>query len=261
MRDAGGIQVQEIQAINFPFFVDVRSDGMAHGQDIAGGLPNVTLNWASPVVLDAAKTATATVSTLLQSTANAWLRTDTNIQPDFNLYPATGFPVEGELKQQPLGVAIQGVLPSYFAGKANPLVESDATGVMTNTTPVAQFDQSAATARLAVIGSGEFVNDLILQLSSSLVGQQVLNNVQYVQNTVDWAVEDTDLLGLRTCGTFTRLLDPLDDAGRQRWEWITYAFVVAGLLLIGGLAYTWRRSEKPMSLAPRNEFKDMAEIG
>ena len=59
-------------------------------------------------------------------------------------------------------------------------------------------------------------------------------------------MEDTDLLGLRTRGTFTRLLAPLDDAGRQRWEWITYVLVLAGLLLVGGLAYAWRRSEKPM---------------
>ncbi len=261
VRDAGGFQVQEIQALDYPFFVDVRADGMDQTQGIAGGLPNVTLNWASPVVVDAAKTATATVSTLLQSTANAWLRSDTNIQPDFDRFPATGFPVEGELAQRTLGVALQGELPSYFAGKANPLVETDASGAMTNTAPVGQLDQSQATARLAVIGSGEFVNDLVLQLSSSLVGQQALNNVQYVQNTVDWALEDTDLLGLRTRGAFTRLLAPLDDAGRQRWEWITYGLVVAGLLLVGGAAYAWRRSEKPMALAPRNEFKDLEEIG
>lgn len=261
-RNAGGIQVQEVQALNYPFFVDVRANGMDQTSGVGGNLSNVALYWTSPVVVDQTKTQTYTVDTLLESSPNAWLSNDTNIQPNFDLYPQVGFPMQGDVQKHPLAVTVQGALPSFFAGKPNPLVAADASGVVTWTAPVvAQVNQAANTARLLVVGSGEFVDDSMLQLSSSLVGQQVLNNVQFVQNAVDWSLEDTDLLGLRTRGTYTRLLNPLTPADQQFWELLTYGLVLLGLALVAGLAYIWRRSEKPMELAPRKEFKDLAPIG
>ncbi|HMN31041.1 MAG TPA: Gldg family protein, partial [Caldilineaceae bacterium] len=39
VRDVNGFQVQEIQSVNFPFFVDVRPDGMTRSEAIVSGLP------------------------------------------------------------------------------------------------------------------------------------------------------------------------------------------------------------------------------
>ena len=47
-RDAGGIQVQEIQAVNYPFFIDVRLDQMSSESLISANLPALSMNWASP---------------------------------------------------------------------------------------------------------------------------------------------------------------------------------------------------------------------
>jgi ABC-2 type transport system permease protein len=129
-RDLGGMQVREIQAINYPFFVDVRADGMDRQSPILSGLPMVTLNWVSPVVVDEQKNANRTVGTLLKSSPGSWLRTDTNIQPDLQTYPEMGFPVEGEPKAYPLAVSVQGVFESYFKGKPSPLAQSAETDPM-----------------------------------------------------------------------------------------------------------------------------------
>ena len=99
-----------------------------------------------------------------------------------------------------------------------------------------------------MIGSGEFVDDFVLNLSSQLIQDQVLNNLQFAQNAVDYSVEDTDLLAIRSRGTFTRLLDPLTEGEQSTWEFGNYAVALVALVVIGGLWYVRRRNERPMEL-------------
>ena len=286
MRNAGGIQVQEIQAINYPFFVDVRQKGMDTKLGVTNNLANVALYWTSPVVITAtnaaqtnAQTRTLAVAatTLLQSSPNAWLSSDTNIQPDFDRYPGSGFNVAGPLGVQPLAVSLQGAFGSYFAGRPNPLAEAAAatavpdpggsgpiSTTLANTasapivTPLLQAEDSA---RLVVVGSSEFVDDAVLQMASSLAGEQVLNNVQFVQNAVDWAAEDTDLLSLRSRGLATHLLEPLEEAQQQFWELLTYILVLSGLVAAGAAVYAWRRRARPMALTERDAYVKASIIG
>jgi ABC-2 type transport system permease protein len=227
---------------------------------ILANLPAVTLNWVSPVNVDGQKNAHRTVTTLLKSSLLSWLRTDTNIQPDTQTYPDLGFPVEGEQKSYPLAVSVQGVFESYFKDKASPLVEPtpiapagpsptpQPTVAPVNT--IGTLESSPATARLVVIGSAEFLNDLVFQLSSNLTRDRYLNSLQFMQNTVDWSVEDLDLLTIRSRGTSARLLNPLTESQQTFWEVANY--VVALLTVVGlGLLWRWRRqNEQPMELLP-----------
>jgi len=252
--------VQEYQAVNFPFFVDVRPDGMNREQAIVAGLPAVTLNWVSPVVLDEVKNTGRQTGVLLTSSPNSWLRTDTNINPSTELYPDRGYPVEGEMLAQPLAVVAQGVFTSYFTDKPSPFAVPpvDPNAVDPNApvpTPGPAPDAGALTissdgARLVVIGSGEFLDDAVLQLMSSMVQDQVLNNLQLVQNAIDWSVEDTDLLSIRARGTYTRLLDPINERQQTTWEVGNYIVALLALLLTGGFWYARRRNEQPMTLTP-----------
>ncbi|MCL4298311.1 MAG: Gldg family protein [Anaerolineae bacterium] len=263
-RDLGGLQVQEIQAMNYPFFVDVRPDGMDRQSPILANLPAVTLNWASPVVVDEAKNKERTVTTLLKSSPGSWLRTDTNIQPDMNSYPELGFPVEGEPKSYPLAVSVQGVFESYFKDKPSPLTAAPTpeagqpAGTEPQPAPTAEvnaigtIENSPDTARLVVIGSAEFLNDVVFQLSSNLTRDRYLNTLQFMQNTVDWSVEDLDLLGIRSRGTSARVLNPLTESQQSFWEGANY--VLALLALVGlGAIWRWRRqNEQPMELVPQS---------
>ncbi|CAN5673252.1 hypothetical protein BH10CHL1_BH10CHL1_39090 [soil metagenome] len=260
-RQVGGAQVQEIQAIKFPFFVDVRPSGMERSQSIVSGLPAVSMNWVSPIVLDPAKNKDRQTSVLLKSSDNSWLRTNPDIQPNLVQYPDRGFPVEGEMKSYPLAVVVQGTFESYFKGKPSPFVEPTPgptqPGAAPAPTPTAgpapdmgALSTSPASARLVIIGSGEFADDFVLQLSSRLVQDQILNNLQFIQNAVDWSVEDTDLLSIRSRGTYTRLLDPLSERQQTTWEMGNYLVALLALFLTGGLWYVRRRNEQPMELSP-----------
>lgn len=254
-RQVGGVTVQEMQALNYPFFVDIRSDGMDRANPITSQLTAVTLNWASPVKLDETKNAGRQTSVLLKSSPQSWLRTSLDVAPDLQTYPDLGFPVEGQQASQPLAVAITGKFDSFFKGKASPLVEAGgpaaAEGAATPT-PVAPtsgaLDSSPDDARLVVIGSGEFLTDVIFQVSASMTPDRYLNSLQLAQNSVDWAVEDTDLLSIRARGTSTRVLEPLEAPQQRMVEFLNYGFALLAVIAIGVLWNLRRKNEKPMTL-------------
>ena len=47
-RDVGGIPVRQIQLLDYPYFVDVRENGLARGDAPTVGLNQLTLSWAAP---------------------------------------------------------------------------------------------------------------------------------------------------------------------------------------------------------------------
>ena len=261
VRNIGGVQIQEIQAIDYPFFVDVRPNGMASGNPIVSNLSAVTMNWASPIVIDEEKNAERKVTTLLQSTAGSWTQADTNIQPDFDLYPDLGFPVGSEKKAHTLAVSVQGVFESAFKGQPSPLAvgeEAEESGApeeegaaTTEEGVPGTIEVSPETARLVVLGSAEFVNDLVFDISSRLGPERYLNSLKLVQNAVAWCTEDLDLLGIRARGTYARVLAPLTERQQSLWEGANYVVALVGLGAIGVLSNVRRRSEHPLELLPR----------
>ncbi len=261
-RNLGGVVVREIQAINYPFFVDVRPDGMDRQSPILANLPAVTLNWVSPVQVDESKNADRQVTVLLKSSPHSWLRSNINIQPDLDAYPELGFPIEGEQKSYPLAVAVQGVFESYFKDKPSPLTQQEG---QDNADPLAQqasagdtaqpetvgtLESSPDTARLVVIGSAEFLNDIVFDLSASLSGDRYLNSLKFMQNAVDWSVEDLDLLTIRARGTSARVLNPLTERQESFWEGLNYALALLAVVAIGVIWRIRQQNEAPMELVP-----------
>lgn len=260
-RNAGGVQVREIQAISYPFFVDVRPDGMDRQSPILSNLPAVTLNWASPLTIDETKNAGRKVDILLQSSSASWLRTDTDIQPNLDQYPDLGFPIEGEQTSHPLAVSVQGSFESFFKDKPNPLeappadAGTDGAPAQTETPPnvVGTIDSSPDTARLVVIGSAEFLNDIVFNISSNLTRDRYLNSLQFMQNTVDWSVEDLDLLTIRSRGTSARVLAPMTERQQATWEYANYALALLAVIAIGVIWRIRQRNEMPMELVPQTK--------
>ncbi len=261
-RELGDIRVREYQALDYPFFVDVRPDGMDRHSPILASLTAVTLNWTSPVVADPENNGERELTTLLMSSPGSWLRTDVSIQPDLQTYPELGFPVEGEQMRHPLAVSVRGSFESYFKGKPSPLEGEAEAGSEEMPVPgdteeqlqpptVGTIETSPDATRLVVIGSAEFLNDIIFDLSSALAGDRYLNSLQFAQNAVDWCVEDLDLLTIRSRGTASRVLIPLTEGRQSFWEGLNY---VLALLAVVGIAVLWRlrkRNERPMDLVPQ----------
>jgi ABC-2 type transport system permease protein len=121
---------------------------------------------------------------------------------------------------------------------------------------VGTLEKSPETARLVVIGSGEFLNDIVFQLSSSLTRDRYLNSLQFLQNTVDWSVEDLDLLSIRSRGTSARVLEQLTLDEQWRWEVGNYVVAVVALVAIGIIWRTRQQNEQPMELLPQTPSVD-----
>ena len=260
-RQVNGVAMPELQALNYPFFVDVRADGMDASSPIVANVPAVTMNWVSPLTIDQDKNKDRKVNTLLKSSKNSWLRTNQDIQPNMETYPDMGFAVEGDRGSHPLAVAVQGVFQSYFKGKPSPLAAT-APVTPTNTAtgqpaaqPTAQpaqavssIDQSPDTARLVVVGSSDFLNDVVFQISSSMTQNRYLNSLQFLQNAVDWSVEDLDLLSIRSRGNSSRVLAPMSQGQESFWEGLNYGLALLALIGIGVLWNLRKRNERPMTL-------------
>ncbi len=246
MRQVGGITVQEIELLDYPFFVDVRQDGMDTDSPVVSNLPAITLHWSSPLTVDEELNAERDVQVLLQSSRRSWLKYDTAIQPNFDFYPETGFAVGEEQQSYPLAVSVAGVFDSYFKDQPVPMLQNvDAEEGESQSAPT-RIDTSAESARLVVVGSSEFLDDAVLGLSSDMSGERYRNNLQFVQNAVDWSVEDLDLLEIRARGTQVRVLQPMVEGEQSLWEGLNYGIALIALLGIGAVWNYRRTHEEPM---------------
>ena len=242
-RNVGGVNVLDIERIAYPPFLDIRRDGMEAESPVTANMPAVTLHWASPLLIDEAAALEKDMQVFLRSSRRSWLRPSGDVDPDREEYPVLGFPVEGDQRSRPLAVTVRGSFKSYFSDRPSPF-ENDPLG----RSGPGLVDQSPESTRLVVFGSSEFLDDIILDLSRSLSADRYLFNLQFLENAVDWALEDDDLLDLRARGTYTRLLQPLEESEQTIWEAANYAVALAALILLGLVWNIRQRGEPPMEL-------------
>ncbi len=235
--------------LDYPYFIDVRPDGMAQDVAITASLPQLTMAWSSPIVVAQENNANRQVTALLRSTENSWLSTDTNIMPQMDERGLNGFVPTGEAASHTLAVMVEGRFDSFFAGQPSPLLEApaieaaaavgeeeaasqpetpaDTLGVVSGV-----IDRSPESARLFVFSSNDFLADQILRMIGSAEGIIYANSVQLMAHVVDWTLEDRSLLSIRARGHFNRTLPPLTQAAQALLEYLNYTFAVAGVLAV-----------------------------
>ena len=242
----GGFTIQETKLVNYPYFVDIRPDGMNRDNGMLSGLNQLTMNWASPISIDMDKNKDRKVTKLLESSADSWLSGSTDIQPNFSAYGELGFAHGSETGKQLLGVAVEGRFTSYFAGKPSPLLadkeQSDEPEASFRTKDKKrtrkpqiisrQIDKSPESARIILFSSNSFLNDTILGIGSSVMRSSYLGPVQLIANSVDWSLEDRGLLSIRGRGHFSRTLLPMTRDIQFFWEYLNYGLALLGLLLV-----------------------------
>lgn len=248
-RDLGDMVVSELQALDYPFFVDVRPNGLAAEHPAVGSLPFVTMNWASPVTTDEALLEDATVTTLIRSSGASWETTDIDLQPNLERYPDLGFPVGEEQGSFPLAVAVQGSLDSFFLDRPSPFETSGEDDAASQTEAIGLIERSPDHSSLIVLGSSEFVNDNVYQISLNFGGDRFASNLQLIANAIDGFTADVSLSAIRSRGSAARLLPPISAAAQNQWAAINYAVALIGLMLIGAVWQIQRRTEQAIALA------------
>ncbi|HCP14243.1 MAG TPA: ABC transporter permease [Peptococcaceae bacterium] len=250
-RRVAGFIVQETRMVDYPYFVDIRPDGMNQESGMFAGLNQVTLNWASPIHVDDGKNKDKKVLRLLESSNASWVSESTAIQPDFQRHGQLGFPLGKEQPgKQLLGVAIEGSFVSYFKDKPSPLLPEEKNAENKDSEDGAASDETAEekeekeqiitrliekspeSSRIILFSSASFLNDTALEIASAAMRTRYLAPVQLMANTIDWSLEDKGLLSIRGRGHFARPLMPMDKKVRMFWEYLNYGLAVAGLFLV-----------------------------
>lgn len=260
-RQAGGYSIRETHLINYPYFVDIRSDGMNRNGGLISGIDQLSMTWASPITVDADKNKGRQVVRLLESSRDSWLSDSIDIQPNFDRYGQAGFAPGEAAGRQLLAVMVEGGFASHFKGKTSPLIEEARTrqaekDKKAKEQPAAGQSETAAeqpvepqqpevigrvlerspdSARIILFASNTFLADTSLELASGAGGTRYLNPLQLMANTIDWSLEDRDLLSIRGRGHFARTLLPMDKEARMIWEYMNYGLAAFGLLSVWGL--------------------------
>ena len=251
-RQVAGFNIQETHMVNYPFFADIRQDGMDQQSGIFSGLQQITMTWPSPLAIDKEKNQNRRLITLLHSSDGSWLTSDTSVQPDFNTHGSTGFAHGEKQGRQLVGVLAEGRFESYFKDKPSPLLDSttDTTGAsegdgtqegalagaegnVPQQVIARMVDKSPESARLIVFSSNSFLDDTIISIGSTVRRTNYLGPVEMMANVVDWSLEDRGLLEMRGRSHFSRPLVPMDTSMQVFWEYLNYVLALFGLLSVG----------------------------
>jgi ABC-2 type transport system permease protein len=263
-RDVGGVQIQQVQFLEYPPFIDVRSDGLASEGAPTAGMDQLTVSWAAPITIDGEKAKRREVVHLIETSPAAWDSGELLGVPDYETYPSMGFAQSGESGRQLVGAMMTGTFTSYFAGKPSPLAQEDpsADDVQTDGAAEAEsgtenagegeektpsftsvIERSPESARIILVSSSTFLSDDILNLAGAVNQIAYDAPLVFAQNAIEWALEDRGLLELRSRGgQFSRTLDPMTAGTQAFWEYSNYLFALIGLAIVFTVHRALRRN-------------------
>lgn len=250
-RYIGPIAVREIRMLSYPHFPDIREAGFNRKNPMTSSLQQLTINWASPILVDPEKNKGRKTIRLISSSKKSWTSESTDVIPNYQTYPELGFASSDKRSDHLLAVVIEGRFDSFFKGKASPLVEKkdekakdedgkkEGDDEKSETTPniTSVIDRSPESARIILIGSNGFASDSVLDLASEGMGTLYTKPIEFLQNAIDWTLEDQSLLSIRGRARFARTLEPMHQTWQMAVEYINYGLALIGLLAV----WVWRR--------------------
>lgn len=265
-RDVGGFAVDEIELAKYPYIVDVRGRGLNAASPITSSLGQLDLPWAAPLLIDSQRNQSRKVTELLRSSNRSWLSDSTDLMPDYRTYPDSGFAVGKHTGPQLLAVMVEGEFDSMFKDKPSPLLPPAAadadqgprptTAAHTGVKPT--FDRviqhSPDSARLILLGSSAMLSDQAIRLIGESLGTDYTKPTEFVQNMVEWSLEDQGLLSIRGREHFARTLAPLSRQSQSFWEYLNYAAA------LGALALIWLLNRRRRKAAARRHLKLLDQV-
>ncbi|WP_045857763.1 Gldg family protein [Teredinibacter purpureus] len=254
-RNVGGFRLQELRMLDYPYFADIRSDGLNDDNLITSELPQITMAWSSPVTLDEEKNKTRQVTKLLSSSEHSWLSNSMDVMPKMSSQGVNAFELGGEQSSHLLALVSQGRFDSFYAGQSSPLIEkveesddSDSESEKPEGGKDAEnelqvssvIERSPESSRIILFASNEFLSDQIIQMLGSAQQTEYVNTVQMVANAVDWSLEDEGLLSIRSRGHFNRTLPPMEQSAQMFWEYLNYVLAALAIAVVA----LWERRKR-----------------
>jgi len=259
-RTVGGLPIREVVLAKYPYIVDVRGSGLNPGSPITASLGQIDVPWAAPLLVDGARNQGRKVTPLIQSSDLSWVSESTDLMPDYQSYPGMGFAVAKPAGPQTLAVMVEGQFDSMFSGKSSPLLapQPGAAPPPAAKQDTAAFDRviqrSPASSRLVLLGSSAMLSDQAIRLIGAALGSQYTQPAEFVQNIVDWSLEDQGLLSIRGRGHFARTLVPLSREAQSFWEYLNY------VIALGGLGVIWLLNRRRRRVTGLRHLKLLEQV-
>ncbi|MEE4143232.1 MAG: Gldg family protein [Halieaceae bacterium] len=229
IRESGGYEFRDVTMLDYPYFIDIRRDGLARKHPITENIPQLTMAWASPISVE--RKDGLQVTTLLNSSPQSWLSTSMQIMPGAD-DGENSDPGAEHHDQHKLGVMLQGRFDSYFSDRPQPDPGSRAQAAQG---AAGLLQRSPEAARIVLFSSNDFMDDQVLRAQVMASGTQYLGPVELLLNTLDWALQDEQLLTIRSRGHFNRTLPPMEHRGQAIIEYLNYGLAITWLGLLAAL--------------------------
>ncbi len=245
VRRSGDYEFRDVRMLDYPYFLDIRPPGLSREHPITASMRHLTMAWASPVSV-AADTGRRSTPLLLSS-PEAWLSDSPDIMPELDATGRATFDGEESSRDiHTLGVVMQGRFDSYFAGRDTAPEVSTAPEAENAAVRSAPLQRSPESARIILYASNSFMDDQVLSSIVTASGTQYLGPLELFGNTLNWSLQDEQLLGIRSRGHFSRTLPPMEVHAQRALEYLNYGMSLLWLLLLalcaGGYRYMRRRS-------------------
>ncbi|TDG15510.1 ABC transporter permease [Seongchinamella unica] len=230
-RSEGDYQFQDSKIVDYPFFIDIRRDGFGR-HPINASLPQLTMAWASPLEIERGNQ--RRVSQLLWSSEDSWLESGEDIAPRENDDRSP----DGATGRKLLGAILQGRFHSYF--KAPP-TELAALPTRVSAGVNSFVKRSPESARIILYASNDFLSDRVLGALVRASGSRYLGPLELFNNSLDWALQDQQLLQIRSRAHFNRTLPPMEQQHRLYLELFNYGAALVWLGVLGLVFWIRRR--------------------
>lgn len=204
--------------VPYPFWLKILPPYLNEDSIITRKLDSLILPWASPLKISAPES--ATVSSLANSTENAWLN-----EAPFDLDPNIQVPAKYQRDQYALAALMEGVFTSNFTDHY--LAKRDA-----------DFKEKGK-SRLLLVGNARFLTDYYVA--------QYPQNLDFFLNAVDYLTLDEGLIGIRSRTITDRPLILLTDQERQ-WIKGIGVFLMPLLLILYGILRVLIRKRRKIEL-------------
>lgn len=251
VRNVGGFEFQQFQLLQYPYFSEVRGDGLNSNDNITAALQRVVMTWASPIIVSETLSSSHQVVSLMKSSSKAWQSNNTNVVPRLTADGKTHFEQPQNTQQFTLGLSVQGRFDSWFKDKTVPQSLSNSSQSLAFLNVI---NRSPESAKIILFSSGEFVKDQIMQLIGSANRSNFRDNISLLKNAVDVSLEGGGLQDIRARGNFNRTLPKMELSTQQWIEYGNYAialFILVMIALLYQMMYKRRIRHYMLALADK----------